>query len=1103
MLKIFYGRENLDKEKFIFERVGKRALIMVPDQYTLEAEKQAFRHLGIASLMDIEVVSAASLGSNILNELGGNKRNFINKYGRHMLLYKSAETQKENLQVFRGLEKKSSFIDSVNNFISEMKQYDCSPSDLKAMADSCEADSYTQKKLNDIYNLFADYEKQIEGKYTDSEDRIDLYLEKIGQSELIKDNEIWVYGFDSFAPKTLALLGQLMVYSANVNLVLTYDDKGRDRDLFELTGIVMANAERLADSLGVEHSRQPIPKTYVLGEKAKAISHIEKELYTMPSAKSFHHEGVTLVEAASLYNEAESAAAYVLHLVRDKGLRYKDIRLICNDLESRGSVIERAFGEYGIDVFSDAKRDILSNPIIKFVISLIGVVIEKYNTTALLDMLKSGFGDLNGEEIADLENYAIKYKIRGTMWKKPFRRGKSEYGDDGLAGLELLRQKAIEPIVPLEEIFKEKTTAEFLKSFYGYLSGELNLPEKILNFIAQQEEKELFDHADETARIWKSLSDVLNQIYEIMGDEPFDAESFRDILVTGLGQVEIGLLPPTEDGLILGNVQRSRSGKVKAIVVIGANEGILPQEKPTEGLLSAEEREMFKEQGREVCKVDSIRFMEERLAVYRNLSTPAEYLWVGCSLTDGEGNSIKPSRIFLKLKEMFPEIEVSKDALNSETDVMLINSRVGGKRHITEKLQEVGEGKPMDLQWGQAVNWLEKNRPDEMNEIRRSISFTNKQEDLGKAASTALFKKDTAEALSLSPSRIERFSRCPFSHLVTYGLKPEERRIFEAAPREIGDIYHQCLMAMTKELTTPGVEVTADESKWLTVTREECRSLVEREIEEIAQDYKEGLFLSGNLESYRRKRVTDICSQVCWTVVEQVRAGRIKAISPEIGFGRHGELPPIEIDANGDKVYIEGVIDRVDYLSDDRVKIIDYKTGNENFSIDEATAGYRLQLMLYLDAACGKERKPAGVFYFRIQEPMVYFSNNEIDAETLEKEIRKSFKLDGVMVDDPVVVEDIAGKFGGYSEIAPVRMTKEGLKDSSTGKKEHLLSAIEFQELQEAVAEKIKEACTDLLKGKIDPHPMKTKDRSACTYCNYKGICRFDTVFDGCSYNII
>lgn len=1099
MLNIFYGRENLDKEKFIFEKVGDRALIMVPDQYTLEAERQAFRHLGVSSLMDVEIVSAASLGGNILSELGRNKRSFINKYGRHMLLYKSAASLGDDLKVFRGMERKSSFLDSVNDFISEMKQYNCGPKDLLAMAESIGEDSYTGKKLTDIYALFSEYEKQIEGRYTDSEDYIDLYLGKIKDSALIRDNTVWVYGFDSFAPKTMALLGQLMMYAKEVNIVLTWDDRGRDLDLFALTEIVMNNAEKLADSLGTAHIRQRIPDSFAQKEKAEAVRHIEKELYTLPSAVSNCHEGLIMTEAAGIYNEAESAAAYVLHLVRDKGLRYRDIRLIYNDLENRGDIIERVFEEYGIELFSDMKRDIMDSPIIKYITSLLDVVIEKYRTETLLSLLKSGFGDLSGEELSDLENYAVKYKIRGSMWKKPFRRGSAEYGEAGLSYINMLRQKAVDPIKPLEKIFETETTGEFIRLFYDYLCGRMALRQKILAFIARQEEKELWDLADETAQIWESLSDILDQIFEIMGEEPFEPEAFREIFEVGLSQVEIGLLPPTQDGLILGNIQRSRSGRVKALIVMGANEGILPQERPTQGLFSAEERELFREDGRELCKVDAIRFMEERLSIYRNLSSPSDYLWISCSLTDEEGGQMKPSGIFLKVRELFPGIEIRRDMINGDDD-LLISGGIGARRHISRKILEAGEGALMDDRWQAALGWLENNMPDQAQEIRRSISFTNRQEQLGSRAAAALFGKDPYQTLALSPSRIEGYSRCPFSHLVTYGLRPEERRVFEAAQREIGDIYHRCLMGLARELTVPGIQIFEPDSPWMKITKEECAQLVEREIESIAETYREGLFQSGSVEDYRRRRITDICASVCFSVVEQVRAGHISQISPEIAFGRKGDLPPIEMEAGGQKIYIEGVIDRVDYLTDGRVKIVDYKTGNESFDIEEAAAGYRLQLMLYLNAACGSGRKPAGVFYFKIKEPSIDLSQKDMDSQTLEKEIRKSFKLDGIMVDDPQVIRDIAGDFEGFSEIVPIRSTKDGIKNTGKG---GLLSAEDFTHLQGAVTEKIRQICSDLTEGKIEIHPMKTKDRSACTFCRYKGICRFDTVFEGCSYNII
>ena len=236
------------------------------------------------------------------------------------------------------------------------------------------------------------------------------------------------------------------------------------------------------------------------------------------------------------------------------------------------------------------------------------------------------------------------------------------------------------------------TTGDFIRQFYDYLCVDLKLREKVLDFIGEQEDAELYETADETASVWKNFASVLDQIYDIMGGEPFEPEMFLDILMTGLRQVEIGLLPPAEDALMLGPIQRSRSSRVKALVVMGVNEGILPQEKPTQGLFSAEERELFREKGRELCKVDSIRFMEEKLAIYRNLSQAAEYLWMSCALSDEEGNQLRPSHIFTRMKELFPELAVQPDVLNRKDKSELINSRTSGLRHLSRIIRETIEG---------------------------------------------------------------------------------------------------------------------------------------------------------------------------------------------------------------------------------------------------------------------------------------------------------------------------------------------------------------------------------------------------------------------------
>ena len=406
-----------------------------------------------------------------------------------------------------------------------------------------------------------------------------------------------------------------------------------------------------------------------------------------------------------------------------------------------------------------------------------------------------------------------------------------------------------------------------------------------------------------------------------------------------------------------------------------------------------------------------------------------------------------------------------------------------------------------------------------LNGVREGLLFTNKQDKIERELINRLYKRDSFPELSLSPSRLERFSRCPFSHFINYGLRPDERRIFEIAGREIGDVYHQCLMMMSAALSKPGIEITDPQSPWMTVTKGQCDQMIEHFIDDAAREYREGILTQSEEERYRGLRMKKVCSDAAWALIEHVQTGQIQNVFFESEFGRAmgKKFPAIEVKIGEDTVYVEGKIDRVDVLksgpdSGRYIKIIDYKSGKERFDTDEARAGWRLQLMLYLRAALGANSyeanldnpfKPAGVFYFEIAEPQIDITDLPEDdyLDKVRAERKKSFKLDGVVLDDQGIIESIAGEFSGYSDILPVRKTKEGAYAGTTERK--LLKEEEFAELLDAVNGKVEELCSELSEGSIDIKPKKVKDETACRYCLYKSICCFDLSFEGCSYEVV
>jgi ATP-dependent helicase/nuclease subunit B len=267
-------------------------------------------------------------------------------------------------------------------------------------------------------------------------------------------------------------------------------------------------------------------------------------------------------------------------------------------------------------------------------------------------------------------------------------------------------------------------------------------------------------------------------------------------------------------------------------------------------------------------------------------------------------------------------------------------------------------------------------------------------------------------------------------------------------------------------------------------------------------------------------------------IAEQVKAGLIDEMYFEERFGADGKFPPIVHAADdGLTIRIEGRIDRLDVLRGGGAKVIDYKSGAESFSADEARSGWRLQLMLYLEAVTGARDasgaresdagsadagalslKPAGAFYFKVSEPRIdctlWPDDGETVAERAERALRRSFRLDGVFPDDQEVLRAIAGETfeepyytKGRSEIIPVRVdrdkeTGEILLVKSSYNARGLLDGESFARLRGDVAQRVRACCEELAGGLIDARPLRSGAMNACTYCRYNGVCGYDVSFE-------
>jgi ATP-dependent helicase/nuclease subunit B len=1190
-LTVYAGREDRDREAFMFARIGERlealesgrergrVAVLVPDQFTLQAERDAFYYLGRKGFMRLEIISLSGLLHRVLEETGRDARTPVGKTGRHMLLSVILKKEAPFFGAFAGQERTRAFIEMMNDLLSELKLHNVSPAALGAMAEA-ETQPILKRKLSDAARVYGAYEDMIRGKYMDSEDRLRAFASGIPRSTFVRDAEIWMYGFDCLTPRDLDAVQALAARARGVRVVLTGEARGRagagagrDRDLFRITERMIRGLRERAEEVGCPFALRGIDGSdggtaggRFAASRPPAAVRIERELFSYPySPRKGAAPELTFLAASNYYTEAESAAAEISRLIRDEGYRYRDILVICNDMDARAAIIKRVFTGYGLPVFMDRRKNLLHNPVLEYITALAEVAAGDWRVEDLCRLMKTGMSPVSHAQCEMLEEYATEYRFRGKgPWCRPFERlspherageappdtrdgadADASWGEKKLAALNEARGLIAAHIQKFTEMFAEdRGVAGRTEALYLFLRDEARLPEKTETAVASLRARGRHEYADELSQVWESAVAVFDQTVAILGDAVMSREDFADMLTAGLESIEIGLLPSTTDQILVGTMQRTRAGRVKALFVLGANDGVLPAAVASDGILNEEERaRVLGTGGGEADGSENLRVAEEELAIYRNLSRPERKLWISCAVSNPEGGELRPSLIFEKLRKIFPDQPLEKD-IQSRNDALARVTTAGGVlESLSLALRESAEDRDLDPIWREVYECCRARAPREIAMLERGFSFSNDRGRIGRdcvarlygtrydadardTAAEAVPSADGALSIRLSPSSLERYARCPFSHFVSHGLRPRESRVVEIGARERGDLFHKTIMAFSKALTREGVRVSDADSAWMRLTERDCERLFDAVFADVCGETE--AFGRGRPEQYRLERIRATAQTAARIVAEQVKAGLIDEMYFEERFGVGGRFPPI-VRAAGDAltVRIEGRIDRLDVLRGGLAKIIDYKSGAERFDAEEARAGWRLQLLLYLEAVTGTPAllpassavpaaasplRPAGAFYFKIGETRTDCSSWPDDKESAAKRaelaLRKSFRLDGVVLDDQEVLRAIAGErfeephyAQNRSNILPVRVSA----DKETGelrlvKSAHntraLLDEETFERLRADVAGRVGDFCADLADGVIDARPMRTGKTSACAYCRFGGVCGYDAAFD-------
>ncbi len=1166
-LQFIFGNSGSGKSDFLYDSVLKQAkenkeqqfLIIVPEQFTMQTQRELVERQKQHAIMNVDVLSFARLAYRVFDDLGKQNVVVLEETGKNLVLRKVAEQKKAELNVLGANMNKMGYVGEVKSLISELMQYNIRPDALAEFLEKEPLGEGLRLKMQDVLTMYQGFTEYLKGRYITAEEVLELLYDVAEESKLLCGSVIVLDEFTGFTPIQNRLMEKLLVLAKKVSVSVTMDVR---EDFYQCRGVheLFAMSKKTVASLlkVAELCKVPVEEPIVLptGEKrryagAPDLYFMEQNLFR-PGAGSYrykvsekamksnkNHEKLTDsqleetpdIRITSLKNPREElkfAAREIVRLTREQGYRYRDIAVVTGDVQQYGNYVPEIFEQYHIPYFIDQTKNILFHPFIECIRAILEMIEYDFSYESVFRFLRCGLAEkiipqgklssmeleLDGEtgeksaqckeqtihrlteqEIDRLENYVLARGIRGaSRWSKPWTFVMPDGTLEDMERLNEIREAVYENFKPLLMAFRGKENTVSTQTFELYsLIRRLDM-EQLL-----KERGEFFEkngnqaRAKEYDQIYKIVMDLLDKVTSLLGDETMTIREYSDILDAGFEAAKVGIIPPGNDTVTVGDIERTRLNHIKILFFVGVNDGVVPKAGNQGGIISQFEREKMAEYHLELAPGAREKVFIQKFYLYLNMTKPSERLYVTFCRVNSDGKALRRSYLIGTLLKLFPQLVVEEPSEEETLEGVLT------AESALPFLME-GLNKPVEDEeaWTALLAWYLSDEGDREKALQLfDAAFGVHQDDaISKAVTKALY----GNTLDNSVTRLEQFAACAFAHYLSYGLRLRERELQQFASVDMGNIYHDVLERFAK-----GIEMS--EYTWFDIPQEAQDALLSQSMEDAIAGSGIGDVFEDARNSYLLKRMETTAKRTIWALMLQVRKGKFVPSGFEVSFSRAERLDAVQFQLGEDeKMRLRGRIDRIDtYETDDKVyvKIIDYKSGNTSFSLLNFYYGLQLQLVVYMNVALeltkkiykGKDTEPAGIFYYHITDPMVDSDGGESEEE-IRRSILEQLKVGGLVNEDPEIYGAMDTDFTGTSSVIPVALKADGsLKAASK-----TASAYEFGLMSDYVRKKIEHVGKEIFAGNVSVKPYLLGDRSGCDYCPYHTICGFDVRMPGFSY---
>ena len=1049
-VEVIIGRAGTGKTFALLEHMKKilqesplktEIIFLLPAYQTYRAELELAELTGGA--VNTKMCSFQRFARQILSEVGGVTVPRISEIGRRIILRKILKKNSKDLLYYRKAADQRGFTEILAQELKELRTYSIDAEKIQSLIDTSNFDDELKNKLHDIALVSEKFRAEIEGRQNDESDLLEKAAELIKDSASIKRAEIFIDGFIFFDPQQRKILQEVISHAKNVYVALPMDidlnsrenvmDVGIFNRSFETFKLIRGIAEKVKAEFKIIRQYSP-PRRFESDE----LKFIEQNFFAR-SHKKFNGtcQNFKIMEAVNKRVEVEAVARDILKIQREKKIRFRDIGIIFRD-DSYNDLVKPIFDIHKIPYFIDRKRAAANHPLAELIRSSLEVL-RNWKSEAIFRCLRTGFFNVEQEEVDILENYVLEFGLRGKKtWTSEenwswYRHGLdekiSEIEKERAAKVDEIRRRAVEPLINFSQNLQTENSKLQAQTLFEFIES-LKIHDKLLDMSEFEENLGNLALSKEHLKIWDDIINLLEQIAD-SDEDKITLKEFEYIVNEGLDALEMSLIPPGLDSVTISQFDQNSLQNSKAIYILGFSDENFPRSSREKLLLSDADRLHLNDAGLEISKGGNEGLLAEKFLVYRGLTEARDYLQISYPLANSSGDAMRPSPFTERLKRFFPKIEIELVKLD-----VLENLGSQGNYSIVEANSKLKDETARELYAAE-------------NHMRGSVT------------------------------RFEKFNKCPFQYFTNYGLNLEERREFKLKPPDVGTILHEILKNFGEGLKKENLH-------WAEVGISDIESRVAKIFGEITKKFNNKILLSTKTLENQSERIKKVAVASIKRLTELDRRSQFH---PEIFEKTFSALSKTHLvyDIGGVNMELIGTIDRIDFSEDGNYfLIIDYKTGKAYVNLWEIYLGVNLQLLTYLmvtnNLQAVGERMPAAMLYYFLKYP----SKQGKTYQEAKNNVDKSLKMRGYTLDEEEVVRSIDSTLESLS----IKFNKDGTINKNSA--DNLKSGVDFKAMMKFVEDKLKETGKKILSGNISVDPFKTKNNDACKYCVYGEICRLD-----------